>query len=46
LLPIQEEAVKKYGVLNYYDGSKGLPRRCAPRNQTVSQLHLLQMNKI
>jgi len=29
LLPVQEEAVKKYGVLDY-EGSKGLPRRCAP----------------
>jgi len=24
---------------------KGLPRRYAPRNQTVSQLHLLQINQ-
>ena len=31
LLPIQEEAVRKYGILDY-DGSRGLPRRDAPRN--------------
>ena len=31
LLPVQEEAVKKYGILDY-DGSRGLPRRDAPRN--------------
>ena len=34
LLPVQEKAVRYYGVLDY-DGNKGLPRRCAPRNQTV-----------
>ena len=31
LLPVQEEAVRDYGVLDY-DGGKGLPRRCVPRN--------------
>ena len=31
LLPIQEEAVGNYGVLDYEE-SKGLPRRYAPRN--------------
>ena len=31
LLPIQEEAVRNYGVLDYEE-SKGLPRRYAPRN--------------
>jgi helicase len=31
LLPVQEKAVRDYGVLDY-GGSKGLPRRCAPRN--------------
>ena len=32
LLPLQEEAVKNYGVLDYGKGSTGLPRRSAPRN--------------
>jgi len=31
LLPIQEEVAREYGVLDY-EGSKGLPRRCVPRN--------------
>jgi helicase len=31
LLPIQEEAVRNYGILDY-EGSTGLPRRDAPRN--------------
>jgi len=31
LLAVQEEAVRNYGVLDY-DGSTGLPRRYAPRN--------------
>lgn len=31
LLPVQEEAVRDYGVLDC-NGSKGLPRRCAPHN--------------
>jgi helicase len=31
LLPVQEEAVRDYGVLDYEE-SKGLPRRCVPRN--------------
>ncbi|MDD5014609.1 MAG: DEAD/DEAH box helicase, partial [Atribacterota bacterium] len=31
LLPVQEEAVRDYGVLDYEE-SKGLPRRCASRN--------------
>ena len=31
LLPVQEEAARDYGVLDYEE-SKGLPRRCAPRN--------------
>jgi helicase len=34
LLPVQEEAVRDYGVLDY-DGSKGLPRRSAPRNDNL-----------
>ena len=29
LLPLQEDAVKNYGILNY-NGSTGLPRRFAP----------------
>jgi helicase len=32
LLPIQEEAVRNYGVLDYDEGSTRLPRRDAPRN--------------
>ena len=31
LLLLQEEAVKEYGILDC-NGSRGLPRRCAPRN--------------
>ena len=31
LLAVQEEAVREYGVLDF-DGSMGLPRRYAPRN--------------
>ncbi len=31
LFPLQEDAVRKYGILNY-NGSTGLPRRFAPRN--------------
>ena len=34
LLPIQEEAVRNYGVLDY-EGSTGLPRRDAPRNDNL-----------
>jgi helicase len=34
LLPVQEEAVRDYGVLDY-DGNKGLPRRSAPRNDNL-----------
>jgi len=30
LLPIQEEAVRDYGVLDYDEGSTRLPRRFAP----------------
>jgi len=30
LLPLQEDAVKKYGVLDYGEGSTRLPRRSAP----------------
>ena len=30
LLPVQEDAVKKYGILNYGEGSTGLPRRFVP----------------
>jgi helicase len=41
LLPAQEEAVKNFGILDYNEGSTRLPPRFAPRNQTVSQLHLL-----
>ena len=29
LLPVQEKAVRDYGVLDY-NGNKGLPRRSAP----------------
>jgi helicase len=36
LLPLQEDAVRKYGVLDWGEESAGLPRRFAPRNQTVS----------
>jgi len=32
LLPVQEEAVKNYGILSCVEGSTGLPRRFAPRN--------------
>ena len=32
LLPLQEDAVKKYGVLDWGEESKGLSRRFAPRN--------------
>jgi len=32
LLRIQEEAVRNYGILDYGEGSTGLPRRFAPRN--------------
>ena len=32
LLPLQEEAVRKYGVLDYGEGIMGLPRRYTPRN--------------
>ncbi len=32
LLPIQEEAVRNYGVLDCDGGNTGLPRRFAPRN--------------
>ena len=31
LMPVQEKAVRYYGVLDH-GGSKGLPRRCSPRN--------------
>jgi helicase len=34
LLPLQEEAVKNYGILNC-NGSMGLPRRDAPRNDNI-----------
>ena len=34
LLEVQEEAVRDHGVLDYEE-NKGLPRHCAPRNQTV-----------
>ena len=32
LLPIQEEAVRNYGILDCGEGRTGLPRRFAPRN--------------
>lgn len=32
LLPLQEEAVRNYGILNCGEGNTGLPRRCAPLN--------------
>ncbi|GAG68347.1 unnamed protein product, partial [marine sediment metagenome] len=32
LLPLQEDAVRNYGILNCDEGSTGLPRRFAPRN--------------
>ena len=32
LLPLQEDAVKKYGVLDYGEGNTRLPRRSVPRN--------------
>ena len=32
LLPLQEDAVKKYGVLDWGEEITGLPRRFAPRN--------------
>ena len=31
LMPVQEKAVRYYGVLDH-GGSRGLPRRCSPRN--------------
>ena len=47
LLPIQEEAVKKYGVLSCGEESDEIAALSSKaRNQTVSQLHLLQINKI
>ncbi len=30
LLPLQEEAVRNYGILDCGEGSMGLPRRFAP----------------
>jgi len=30
LLPLQEEAVRNYGILSCGEGSTGLPRRFAP----------------
>ena len=32
LLPVQEEAVRNYGILDCGEGSTGLPRRFAPHN--------------
>lgn len=34
LLPLQEDAVKNYGILDC-EGSTGLPRRFAPRNDNL-----------
>ena len=51
LLEVQEEAIREYGVLDF-NGSKGLPRRCAPRNDRVAMTegkyflkYLLQLEK-
>lgn len=38
LLPVQEEAVRYYGVLDF-DGDRGLPRRFAPRNDRKGAPH-------
>ena len=38
LLPIQEEAVRNYGVLDYDEGSTRLPRRSASRNDNNNLL--------
>lgn len=35
LLPIQEEAVRNYGVLDYGESITGLPRRSASRNDNL-----------
>ena len=40
LLPVQEEAVKNYGVLDY-GCSKGLPRRFTPRNDINNNLMVI-----
>ncbi len=39
LLPVQEEAVRKYGVLDWGEESAGLPRRFAPRNDKREDAH-------
>ena len=39
LLPVQEEAVKKFGVLDYGEGSTRLPRHFAPRNDKREDAH-------
>jgi helicase len=39
LLPVQEKAVRYYGVLDY-ERSKGLPRRSAPRNDNSMDSHV------
>ena len=41
LLPIQEEAVRNYGVLDYDEGSTRLPRRFTPRNGIIANQNLL-----
>ena len=38
LLPLQEEAVRKYGVLDYGEGIMGLPCRYTPRNDRKNLL--------
>ena len=35
LLPLQEDAVKNYGILSCGEGSTGLPRRFASRNDRM-----------
>ena len=40
LLPVQEEAVKNYGILDY-GCSKGLPRRFTPRNDINNNLMVI-----
>ena len=35
LLPLQEDAIRNYGILSCGEGSTGLPRRFAPRNDRM-----------
>jgi len=39
LLPLQEEGVRNYGILSCGEGSTGLPRRFAPRNDKREEAH-------